>query len=107
MKLRQKWIAVVAVLLTAGALALFAHAPHADGAGQPKFGTFGLDVAGGDPATKPGADFFRYANGGRVDRTEIPPDKAPYRPRAGMSDLTEQRLPDIMEQTAAKSGNAP
>jgi len=110
MKLRTRWIAVAAVLATAGALTLFAHAPHAassPGATQPKFGTFGLDVAGGDPATKPGDDFFRYANGGWVDRTEIPADKPGYSLRVGMSDLTEQRLRDIMEEGAAKAGDAP
>ena len=110
MNIRLKWTIVAAVALIAGAGAFGVRALQAagsPGATPPKFGTFGLDVAGGDPATKPGDDFFRYANGGWVDRTEIPADKPGYSLRVGMSDLTEQRLREIMEQGAAKGGNAP
>jgi hypothetical protein len=40
-----------------------------------KYGTWGFDLAGMDSATKPGDDFFRFANGIWIDKTQIPPDK--------------------------------
>ena len=67
-----------------------------------KYGTWGFDLAGVDTATKPGDDFFRYANGTWVDKTQIPPDKPAYSLRLAMTDLTEQRLHDMMEPPAAK-----
>src|SRR5262252_8258693 len=70
------------------------------GGGKPKYGTFGFDATGVDKATKPGDDFFRYANGAWVDRTEIPADKPAYSLRLQMTDLTEQRLHELMEQAA-------
>ncbi len=36
----------------------------------------GIDVAGMDPAVKPGNDFYGYANGGWMKATKIPPDRA-------------------------------
>ena len=43
-----------------------------------------------DTATTPGDDFFRYANGTWIDKTQIPPDKAADPLRLAMTDLTEQ-----------------
>ncbi len=74
---------------------------------KPKFGAFGFDATGIDTATRPGDDFFRYANGAWVDRTEIPADKAGYSLRLQMSDLTEKRLHEMMEAAAAKAGDEP
>ncbi len=82
-------------------------AEPAAGAAKPQYGTWGFDAAGGDTATKPGDDFFRYVSGGWVDRTEIPADKPIYSLRLMMTDLTEQRLHDILEQTAANTGHEP
>jgi putative endopeptidase len=44
---------------------------------KPVYGTWGLDFAGEDRVTKPGDDFFRFANGARLDRTQIPPINPP------------------------------
>ena len=74
---------------------------------KPQYGTFGLDTAGGDPATKPGDDFFRYANGTWLDHVQIPADKPAYSLRLAMTDLTEKRLHEIMEEDAAKAGHEP
>ncbi|HST29911.1 MAG TPA: M13 family metallopeptidase [Chthoniobacterales bacterium] len=52
-----------------------------------------------DTKTKPGDDFFRYANGIWIDKTQIPGDKPAYSLRLAMTDLTEQRLRDILEST--------
>lgn len=92
--------AALAVLL----LSISSRAQNAP-AGKPQYGTWGFDLPGADMKTKPGDDFFRYVNGTWVEKTPIPPDKPAYSLRLAMTDVTEQRLHDMME-TAAKSGDA-
>ncbi len=41
----------------------------------PKHDTHGISVANMDPSVKPGEDFYEYANGAWIKRTEIPPDR--------------------------------
>ena len=74
---------------------------------NPQYGAWGFDLAGADTKTKPGDDFFRYANGTWIDRTQIPPDKPAYSLRLAMTDLTEQRLHEMMETLAAKDVTNP
>ncbi len=74
---------------------------------KPQFGGWGFDAAGSDPATKPGDDFFRYANGHWLDTTEIPADKPAYSLRLMMTDRVEQRLHDMMDEAAAHAEHAP
>ena len=73
----------------------------ADAAPKAQFGTWGFDMAGARLDANPGDDFFNYANGAWVARTQIPADKAIYSLRAAMTDLTEARLHDMMEQAVA------
>src|SRR6266478_7903531 len=73
---------------------------------KPQYGAWGFDLAGADTKTKPGDDFFRYANGTWIDKTQIPPDKPAYSLRLAMTDLTEQRLHEMMEAFATKSDPA-
>jgi putative endopeptidase len=72
-----------------------------------KYGAWGFDLAGMDAATKPGDDFFRFANGTWLDKTQIPPDKPAYSLRLAMTDLTEQRLHEMMESLGAKPNDNP
>ena len=74
---------------------------------RPQYGAWGFDLAGADTKTKPGDDFFRYANGTWIDKTHIPPDKPAYSLRLAMTDLTEQRLHEMMETLAAKDVENP
>lgn len=74
---------------------------------KPQYGSWGFDAAGSDPATKPGDDFFRYANGHWLDTTEIPADKPAYSLRLQMTDRVEQRLHDMMEEAGARAEHAP
>src|ERR1700760_4271249 len=67
-----------------------------------KYGAWGCDLAGMDTATKPGDDFYRYANGTWMDKTQIPPDKPAYSLRLAMTDLTEQRLHEMMDSFSTK-----
>ena len=74
---------------------------------KPQYGAAGFDAAGEDSKTKPGDDFFRFANGAWVDHTEIPADKSVYSLRAAISDLTEQRLHELMEAEAFRAKVVP
>src|SRR5438045_1410737 len=91
--------------------ALWSFSPLAHAGDAPpvklKYGTWGLDLSGMDTKTKPGDDFFRYANGTWLDRVQIPPDKAAYSLRLAMTDLTEQRLHDLVEDAAKKAEHKP
>ena len=72
-------------------------------AAAPQFGKWGFDNKGADLKTKPGDDFFRYANGAWLDRVKIPADKPGYSLRLTMSDKVEQRLHDLIEAATKKS----
>jgi putative endopeptidase len=75
----------------------------AQNSGKPQYGAWGFDLAGADRTTKPGDDFFRFANGKWIDATQIPPDKPGYSLRLAMTDLTEKRLHELMETLATNS----
>ncbi|MGN6453581.1 MAG: M13 family peptidase, partial [Steroidobacteraceae bacterium] len=51
-------------------------------------GDKGLDFAGIDRAVAPGDDFFRYANGSWLAKTEIPPDRSSWGTAAELDELT-------------------
>src|ERR1700748_3860681 len=82
-------------------------ASYAQSSGKPQYGGWGFDSAGADLKVKPGDDFFRYANGTWIDKTQIPPDKPSYSLRVAMTDLTEQRLHEMLEAAAAKNEKEP
>src|SRR5262245_45068018 len=90
------WIALLCGTLLATIAASANGAPESPDS-RPLYGTYGFDAAGGDPNTKPGDDFFRYANGHWLDTTDIPADKPAYSLRLMMTDRVEQRLHDMME----------
>src|SRR4051812_42610024 len=67
-----------------------------------KYGAWGFDLAGRDLATRPGDDFFRYANGAWLDGTPIPADKPGISLRLLETDMTEARQHAILEEAAQK-----
>jgi putative endopeptidase len=93
----------VVVMAAASASGLNAQSDPA----RPLYGAWGYDAAGADLKTRPGDDFFRYANGTWLDRTQIPADKPGYSLRSAMSDRTEERLHDLMETTAKNPSHQP
>ena len=68
------------------------------------FGSWGFDLAGRDTAVRPGDDFFSYANGGYIQKTEIPADRSWYGTVNILRDLSEVRVHAILEGAAV---NAP
>jgi putative endopeptidase len=93
------------LILRALPLVALCFAPLAYAADPPpaklKYGTWGFDLSGADTSAKPGDDFFRYANGAWLDKTQIPPDKPAYSMRIIMTDFTEQRLREMLEAGGA------
>jgi putative endopeptidase len=74
---------------------------------SPQYGSWGFDSAGADVGTKPGDDFFRYANGTWLDHVPIPADKPAYTLAVVIRDIIEQRLRGLMEELAARSEHKP
>ena len=64
-------IVTLAVLVIGVSLAAAGHAAEVSAA-KPQYGVWGYDDAGADKSTKPGDDFFRFANGTWLDHTQIP-----------------------------------
>ncbi|MCX7604038.1 MAG: M13 family metallopeptidase [Bryobacteraceae bacterium] len=54
-----------------------------------------------DPSCKPCEDFWRYANGGWIDRNPIPPQQARWGTMAVMNEKNRERLKTILEEAAA------
>jgi putative endopeptidase len=68
-------------------------------------GSPGINVGNMDPAVVPGDDFFDYANGAFLKRTEIPPDRPNVGVFSELSDTSLKRTADLIEE-AAKSNAA-
>jgi putative endopeptidase len=66
----------------------------------------GVDVGGIDRTATPGDDFFRYANGAWLKATQIPPDRSSYGTDAMLSELSTQRVADLLRNTAANPAPA-
>ncbi|MFZ0136636.1 MAG: M13 family metallopeptidase N-terminal domain-containing protein, partial [Candidatus Sulfotelmatobacter sp.] len=67
--------------------------------------THGIVVANMDRSVKPGDDFYRYANGGWIRRTEIPPDRSDIGVIDSLIDLSQRRIAGLIEE--ATKANAP
>jgi predicted metalloendopeptidase len=58
----------------------------------------GLDLSGIDRAVRPGQDFFAHANGAWLKATEIPADRAAYGVGGVVTELTNERTADLIQQ---------
>ena len=86
---------------------IFMAAPHTIGRAEQSvppvvgdYGPWGVDLTGMDSSTKPGDDFFRYANGAWYDRTRIAPDRDSNGVDRILSDVVELRIRDILGRGA-------
>jgi predicted metalloendopeptidase len=64
-------------------------------------GSFGLDLTAGNPAVKPGDDFFSYASGNWYNTFQIPQDRASFGAFNELDELSKQRVREIIEAAAA------
>src|ERR1700712_2439095 len=65
-----------------------------------------VDRRGMDTSVEPGDDFFRYANGGWLKTTEIPPDRSNYGTWSVLFDRAQQRTRALLEDPAGGKGEA-
>src|SRR5580698_4408835 len=66
----------------------------------------GIAVANMDRSVKPGDDFYEYANGGWVKRTEMPPDRSRIGVFTSLADLADKRTAAIIEEAAKANASA-
>ncbi|WDI30361.1 M13 family metallopeptidase [Hyphococcus flavus] len=88
--------AMVAAVCTA--LSAAAWANDQEEKETPLIEPWGYPLAALDRETRPGDDFYRFANGGWLDATDIPSDRAGYGFSTIMRDRNEQRIAHIIEQ---------
>jgi putative endopeptidase len=69
----------------------------------PEQTTHGIVVANMDPSVKPGDNFYLYANGGWIKRTEIPADRTRVGVFNALADVSNERVAALI-QDAVKSG---
>jgi putative endopeptidase len=60
----------------------------------------GIAVANMDRSARPGDDFYEYANGDWIKRTEIPPDRGRIGVFTALSELSDKRTAGLIEETA-------
>jgi putative endopeptidase len=99
----MQWLARASAFVLVALLSVAA----ADDAVRPVYGEWGFDLNAMSRDTKPGDDFFRYADGAWIDRATIPADKSAVTRRLEMTDRTEARLHELLESTAAKASARP
>ena len=62
--------------------------------------TGGLDLAGMDRTVQPGDSFYQYANGNWLKHTDIPSDRSYWGPDGVLSELTDKRTADLIQEIA-------
>ena len=62
----------------------------------------GPDLKGMDVQVAPGDDFFKFANGSWISTTEIPADRSHYGNSAILTELTTQRVNELLKSVAAE-----
>ena len=67
---------------------------------EPAPETHGIVVANMDRSVKPGDDFYRYANGDWIKRTEIPPDRSDIGVIDSLIDLSQKRVAGLIDEAA-------
>ncbi len=70
------------------------------------FGAWGYDLSARDTSVKPGDDFFAYANGAWLKRTEIPADRSGWGMHAALGDRVLLQLRGLMEDAGRADPNS-
>jgi len=71
-----------------------------------ELGAFGIATEYMDLSVKPGDDFFRYVNGGWLEKTEIPADKSNYGSFGMLADRSTDQVKAIIEDLAKQDNQA-
>jgi putative endopeptidase len=108
----HRWARVIAGSLAAAGCATAAvpsgSMPAAITAAAPRASSpRGIDAADMDTTCKACKDFYRYANGGWLDRNPIPADRDSWTSYHEAANRTEATLRDILETAARQAPSAP
>ncbi len=103
-RLRPTWMTRTLGTAVAAAAACLAGAAAAE---QPTGLASGIDQAIISKTTRPGEDFYQYANAGWLDNTQIPPDRADYGIFAILDDQTQEQVRAIIDEVAAMTNPQP
>jgi putative endopeptidase len=87
-------------------LAAFALASHGQDAPAAAPKTHGINVANMDRSVTPGDDFFDYANGSWIKRTEIPPDRGRVGVFNELADMSTARVRGLIEEAGKANARA-
>jgi putative endopeptidase len=87
------------VVLYCTVLLVLSHAPAAT-----PDNLHGIALGDMDRSVKPGDDFYRFANGGWIGRTEIPPDRASVSAFSMLEDVNDQRTASLIEEIGKSPG---
>src|ERR1700761_3655625 len=99
--------AVLAAALLASS-ALVSPATATDPGAPPlHYGAWGVDLTARNEAVRPGDDFFAYANGAYLSKTEIPSDQSWYGTINILRNLSEVRVRGLLEKAAATAPGGP
>ena len=89
--MNRLWTALVCAALTACSPAPDSDAPDASTAPEQ---TLGVELGNMDRSVEPQEDFYRFVNGGWLDKTEIPADRSRW---GSFDELREQAEQDVLE----------
>ena len=110
--MRKFWLCAAAAGALLSATPILAQGAAAQSASpadlaSPKFGTWGVDLAGRGEGVKAGDDFFRFANGTYLDKLTIPADRSSYGNFQALRDLSERRVAALVTEVAANPAGDP
>jgi putative endopeptidase len=66
----------------------------------------GISIPNMDPSVRPGDDFYLYANGSYIKRTELPPDRSSMGVFSVLSDRSSKQVASIIEDATKSSAPA-
>jgi putative endopeptidase len=81
-------------------------AAQGQGSDSAKPASHGIVPANMDRTVKPGDNFYEYANGGWIKKTEIPPDRSRIGVFSTLADLSNERTRSLIEEAAKAKGSA-
>ena len=105
LRLRFTLPALLLSATLAGAIARTGALP-AQGPNQAPPPTSGLDLAGMDRSVQPGDSFWQYANGTWLKEAEIPADRSYWGPGEVLTELTDRRTADLIQEIAKSAAAA-
>jgi putative endopeptidase len=95
MNLVGRWSKFAAIILIAVAASAASYSQNV-----PPQESHGIAIANMDRSVKPGDDFYQYANGEWIKRTEIPADRAGLGVFSVLGDLSNKRTAGLIEEIA-------